>query len=365
MIRALGDLGHRVELLSFPQGEAVDVPGLVHRRSLRLPVGRIPPGASLGKLLLDVPFTLEAWLRMCFGRYDVVHAVEEAAYAVAPLARLLRLPLVMDVDSSIPDQLRYSGFARRGPLPAVAAGLERYAARGSAAVITVCASLTEGIRRAAPGATIFQIEDPPLVDPAAAPDPVRAADLRRELGLSDRPVIFYSGNLEPYQGVPSLLEAMERVPDAQLVVMGGEPHEIEALRNRLRDRAAEPRCHFAGKRPTTELATFLALADVVVSPRAKGDNTPFKVYTYLAAGKPLVATRIPTHTQLLDDSLAILVEPSPGGIAQGIRNVLADPEGASERACCGRRLIEREYSPRRFAEKVARAYAHVAAASRS
>jgi glycosyltransferase involved in cell wall biosynthesis len=365
MVRTLGELGHHLELLSFPQGEAVEVPGVVHRRSLRLPVGRVPPGASLAKLLLDVPFTVEAWLRMCFGRYDVVHAVEEAAYAVAPLARLLRLPLVMDVDSSISDQLRYSGFARRGPLPAIAASLERYAARGSAAVITVCASLTDGIRRAAPGAAVFQIEDPPLVDPDAAPDPARVAVLRRELGLSERPVVFYSGNLEPYQGVPWLLEAMERVPEAQLVVMGGEPGEIEALKHRLRDREIEQRCRFAGKRPPTEVATFLALADVVVSPRAKGENTPFKVYTYLAAGKPLVATRIPTHTQLLDDSLAILVEPSPEGIAGGIRDALGDPERASERGRRGQSLIEREYSARRFAEKVARAYAHVAATSNS
>ena len=49
---------------------------------------------------------------MAIGRYDVVHAVEEAAHLAAPLARLLRLPLVVDVDSSIPDQLRESGFAR-------------------------------------------------------------------------------------------------------------------------------------------------------------------------------------------------------------------------------------------------------------
>ena len=363
MIRALCELGHRVELLSFPQGEPVGVPGLVHRRSLRLPVGRVPPGASLGKLVLDLPFTLEAWLRMCLGRYDVVHAVEEAAYAVAPLARLLRLPLVMDVDSSIPDQLRYSGFARRGPLPALAARLERYAARSSAAVVTVCASLTEGIRRAAPEASVFQIEDPPLVDPGQPPDAARVDALRRELGLGQGPVVFYSGNLEPYQGVPWLLDAAERVPEVQLVVMGGEPAEIETLRGGLRGRDLEARCRFAGKRPPAELPAFLGLADVVVSPRARGENTPFKVYTYLAAGKPLVATRIPTHTQLLDDSLAILVDPSPEGIAGGIRDALADPGAAARRAAAGRELIEREYSPRRFAEKVARAYAHVAASA--
>ena len=117
LLRALAGLGHQVDLLSFPQGEDVAMPGLRHLRSLRLPVGRVRAGASLAKLVLDVPFMLEAFWRMAVGRYDVVHAVEEAAHLAAPVARLLRLPLVVDVDSSIPDQLRYSGFARRGPLP--------------------------------------------------------------------------------------------------------------------------------------------------------------------------------------------------------------------------------------------------------
>src|SRR5262249_48393833 len=98
------------------------------------------------------------------------------------------------------------------------------------------------------------------------------------------------------------------------------------------------------------------LAALLASPRVRGTNTPFKVYTYLASGRPLVATRIPTHTQILDDSLAFLVEPTPAGIAGGIRQALADPVEARKRAERGRALIEREYSAARFAEKVARAY---------
>jgi len=365
LARALTSLGHRVELLSFPQGRDVALEGLVHRRSLRLPVGRVRPGASFAKLVLDVPFLAEAALRMLLGRYDAVHAVEEAAHLVAPLARLLRLPLVMDVDSSIPDQLRYSGFARRGPLPWLAERLEAFAARGSAAVITVCGSLTDGVRRIAPEAAVFQIEDPPLVDPGRPADPAEVAMLRGELGLEGAPVVFYSGNLEPYQGVPLLVEAMARVEAARLLVVGGEPAEIEALAARARALGLGERVRFAGKRPPEALPGLLALSDVVVSPRVAGENTPFKIYTYLAAGRPLVATRIPTHTQLLDDSLAALVEATPEGIAAGIASALADPASADERARRGVALVEREYSAARYAEKVARAYAHVAAAAGS
>jgi glycosyltransferase involved in cell wall biosynthesis len=98
---------------------------------------------------------------------------------------------------------------------------------------------------------------------------------------------------------------------------------------------------------------------VLVSPRLTGENTPFKIYTYLASGKPLVATRIPTHTQLLDDGNAFLAEPSPQGLAAGIRSALEEPEQARARAERGYALVERDYSKDRYRAKVARAYAEI------
>jgi glycosyltransferase involved in cell wall biosynthesis len=359
LVSALLDLGHEIDLLTFPQGEDVALPRLRHLRSLKLPVGRVRAGASFAKLVLDVPFMAEAYGRMTFGRYDVVHAVEEAAHLAAPMARLLGLPLVVDVDSSIPDQLRYSGFARSGPLPWLAERLETHALRHSAAVVTVCTSLTEGVRAKAPQARVFQIEDPPLVDAARPPAPEALVALRQSLGLGPERIVLYSGNFEPYQGVGLLAVAAARVKEAQFLFMGGEPNEIEALRTQAASSGA--RCVFSGKRPPTELPGFVALADVVVSPRTQGENTPFKIYTYLASGKPLVATRIPTHTQLLDDSMAWLVDPSPEGLASGIRTALAKPEESRARADAGRALIEREYSPARYRDKVQRLYAQLAA----
>jgi glycosyltransferase involved in cell wall biosynthesis len=360
-VGALLRLGHEVELLSFPQGQDVALPGLVHRRSLRLPVGRVKAGPSLAKLLLDLPFVVQAGWRMLVGRFDVVHAVEEAAHLVAPLARLLRLPLVADVDSSIPDQLRYSGFATHGPLLWAAEALEVHALGHAAAVVTVCASLTDAVRARAPQATIFQIEDPPLVEapgsataaPGRTPEQLRAA-----LGLDARPVALYTGNFEPYQGVELLVAAAGLLPEVQFLFVGGEPHEVATLRARAPVGAG---CVFAGKRPPSELGDLLRACDVVVSPRCRGTNTPFKIYTYLAALRPLVATRIATHTQLLDDTLAFLVEPTAAGLAAGIRAALADPEAAQARAQRGRALIEREYSVERYEAKVAAAYTAVAA----
>jgi glycosyltransferase involved in cell wall biosynthesis len=365
MVRALAGLGHAVDLLTFPQGSNEPVRGVRHLRSLPLPVGRVRAGASFAKMALDVPFMMEAVWRMATGRYDVVHAVEEAAHLAAPFARLLGLPLVADVDSSIPDQLRYSGFAAEGsPLVRLAEALEGHALRSAAAVVTVCTSLTDSVRSRAPRARVFQVEDPPLVDEPPPRDTPEAIALRRELGLRPMPVVLYSGNFEPYQGVELLLEAAPLVEDAQLLFMGGEPDQIAALRARAAALGAAERCFFSGKRPPYELPAFLGISDILVSPRIQGENTPFKVFTYLASGKPLVATRIPTHTQLLDESLCFLVEPTAEGLARGVREALEHPEDARTRADRGRALIDREYSADRYLEKIAAAYAAIASATR-
>ena len=57
------------------------------------------------------------------------------------------------------------------------------------------------------------------------------------------------------------------------------------------------------------VARLLGEADVLVSPRLKGLNTPMKIYSYLDSGTAVLATRLRTHTQVLDDRTAYLVDP--------------------------------------------------------
>jgi glycosyltransferase involved in cell wall biosynthesis len=340
MVRALAGLGHAVELLTYPQGEEVAVPGVVHRRSLRLPVGRVRAGASLAKLALDVPFLAEAAWRLASGRFDVVHAVEEAAHLIAPFARLLGKPLVMDVDSSIPSQLRESRFARGLPLPWLAEAFENHALRHSARVITVCSALSDGVREKAPEAALHQIEDPPLVEPAAAPDAAEIEGLRGSLGLSALPVVLYSGNFEPYQGVELLVDAAALCEGAQFLFMGGEPHEIAALRARAQ--AAGARCAFAGKRPPSELGRFLALASIVASPRRTGAHTPFKIYTYIASAHPHPdPRRLP---RLPRGALANRARPwrAPGPRGPGRGGAPRRPRPSFDRARVQREALRRE-----------------------
>ena len=68
------------------------------------------------------------------------------------------------------------------------------------------------------------------------------------------------------------------------------------------------------------------MADVLVSPRAYGDNVPLKIFDYTLSGKPVVATDIVAHRSILDERTALLVECSAEGLASGIRQLLLEPE---------------------------------------
>ncbi|MDQ3555184.1 MAG: glycosyltransferase family 4 protein, partial [Gemmatimonadota bacterium] len=161
-----------------------------------------------------------------------------------------------------------------------------------------------------------------------------------------------------YQGLTTLLDAipevLRTVPGAVFVLVGadGEPgrrvrRDAEALGKRIR---------IVDRQPRERLPSFLAMADVLVSPRAFGGNLPLKVFDYLAAGKPIVATDIPTHRAVLDETRAVLVEPTAAGLARGLIGVLADPHRAAELAASSRAYADRELGWNGFVRSVGEVY---------
>ena len=105
---------------------------------------------------------------------------------------------------------------------------------------------------------------------------------------------------------------------------------------------------FAGQRPAEEIPAFLDAADVLVSPRSTGTNTPLKIYQYLRSGRPIVATRLLTHTQVLDDDVAILTQATAEGFARRDRaGASSDPARARASAIARGSLRKRNTATRR------------------
>ncbi len=355
LTRTLGELGHDVDLLTFPQGQGWTAPRVRHMRSARLTGGRIRPGFSLAKAAQDIPFAWFAARLARSGAYDVVHAVEEAALLVAPFLPS-GVKFVVDMDSDLGEQLAHSKSLVARLLGPLADSLHQRSLLRADLAIVINARLEEAARRKRPGLPVHRLEDPPLVSALTDVDREAAALLRLELGLGDAPVALYTGNFEPYQGVEMMAHAAALSERAVFVFVGGEGEDIAALKSRLGP-ASLSRCRFVGKQPPETLPRWMALADVLVSPRTLGGNTPFKIYTYLASGRPIVATRLDTHTQVLTGDTAFLVEPTAAALAEGIDAAVRDPDQRARRAANGSALLEREYSVARYREKVQAAYA--------
>jgi glycosyltransferase involved in cell wall biosynthesis len=119
---------------------------------------------------------------------------------------------------------------------------------------------------------------------------------------------------------------------------------VASARKDVERRGLSTHVIFAGERPAAEIPHFLEAADVLVSPRSRGTNTPLKIYQYLRAGRAIVATRLLTHTQVLDDQVAILTDATPAGFAAGVLQALSDPARAAALGARAGALAETKYS---------------------
>ena len=97
-------------------------------------------------------------------------------------------------------------------------------------------------------------------------------------------------------------------------------------------------------------------ADLLVSPRIRGTNTPLKIYSYLRSGKPIVATNLLTHTQVLTPAIARLVEPNAEAIAEAVLELVAQPEQRERLSAAARIVAQEKYSRESYVRRTAQAY---------
>ncbi|MEN3338712.1 MAG: hypothetical protein V7647_2388 [Acidobacteriota bacterium] len=362
-IRALLELGHTVDLVTYPFGSDVSLPGLRVFRCMRPPfLQDVRIGPSLAKIPLDLLLALTALRRAASERYDAVHSHEEGSYIGVPIATLLGLPHLYDMHSSLPQQLTNFAFSQSRILTHVFTWMERFVVRRSRVVVVICPHLQDVVHAIEPGVPAVLIENAP----GSGDTPVAGsgARIRAELGIpAAAPIVLYTGTFEAYQGLDLLFAAARHVaatrPDARFVLAGGRPEQIAAARLLVDRAGVGDAVVFAGQRAAEDIPLFLDAADVLVSPRSIGTNTPLKIYQYLRSGRPIVATRLLTHTQVLNDDVAILTAATPEGFADGILAALTDPERARAVGYSARALADSKYSYEAYLTRTRQACAHL------
>jgi glycosyltransferase involved in cell wall biosynthesis len=266
--------------------------------------------------------------------------------------------------SSLPQQLTNFKFTTSKVLIGIFERLERLCLRSADAVITICPDLRDyalaiGVapeRQLLIENSIF--EDVRLNGTAEPWQVETVDDVSLDLALtSGGPVVAYAGTFESYQGLELLMSAFGQVlrqrPDARLLMIGGTPQQVQEKRRLASLLGLDGACVFTGQVNKARAQELTGRSHVVVSPRIEGTNTPLKIYEQLASGKPLVATRVWSHTQVLTDDVCILVEPEPSAMAEGLLRAIDDDARLVhvERA---QSLYERDYSRPAYEAKVRR-----------
>lgn len=362
VLRALSERGDHVDMVTFPEGSERTYanvklyrfpdPKGSHRFFESIFTG-IRPGFSVKKIICDVFLLVQAIKLAIHNRYNIVHAGEEAVFIALILKNLFGIPYVYDMDSSLSrqmiDKMPQLRFVAK-PLRAC----EALAVKNAQAVIAVCQALKTEIEPYHPKKAVV-IPDISLLSYPGNSEEANTERLKDTLNIKGE-LLMYVGNLESYQGIdlllPSFAKALAVSPTAHLVAIGGIEADITKYQAQANQLNIGHQVHFIGPRPIAQLKHYLEQADVVVSPRTQGNNTPMKIYSYLDSGKALLATNLDTHTQVLNDQISLLADPEVSAFAAGMVQLITNSQLRASLGQAARTYITKSHTYETFTRQL-------------
>lgn len=352
-LKTLSDLGHNVDLITYHLGENKEFPGL---RILRIPdimgIKKIKIGPSFTKIPLDTLLLIKAAWQVMTNRYDLIFSHEEAAFIGIVLGRIFRVPHLYDMHSSLPQQLINFNFTRSKVLVQIFKMMEKQVLKNSSSILVICPDLQRTVEEEGYGNRSILLENFLDFSPSRFPEE-NIPPNRKDLAEKKEKIVVYAGNFQSYQGVSLLLEAASEMKNypIKFVLVGETPQGVSRMKQKADAYGISDKFYFTGQIPPHRVPLYISLADTLVSPRISGTNTPLKIYSFLKSGKPIVATRLWTHTQVLNDDISILVDPDAKNLADGIRRALFTQEGENK-GKAAQRFAAEKYSYEKYREKL-------------
>lgn len=353
LLETLAEEGHAPTAMVYPGGELLSIAGcrLLRVRKLFL-VRNISSGFSWKNFLYDSVMIRMVARLLKREKFDLLLAVEGASFMTRRLSRKFRIPYVYHMSSSLP-QIFCEEHPALSLLRAALARYEKRTIKGSAGVLACCKHLAEVAESYDTATSVQLLEGPSLISAALPAARRKETDLGPSRGCL---TLMYIGTLEHHQGIDLLLEAFSLAcldkEKLRLVLIGGSKADISRYQRKAKTLGVGDGVLLTGPRPARDLAHYLAQADILVSPAISGDNTPLKLYSYLDAGKPLLATRLDMHTSVLDDSIALLVDAVDSEMAAGILRLARDTQLRSDLAQRARQRVAAEYNREAYRRKL-------------
>jgi colanic acid biosynthesis glycosyl transferase WcaI len=273
-------------------------------------------------------------------------------------ARVRRAPFVFNIQDVFPDVAVELGVITSPTIIGMASWLERFTYLRSDAVTVLSEDLRDNVARKLGGHRPERVRViPNFVDIEHIQPAPRENRYRQEFGLTGKTVVMYAGNVGFSQSLDLVLDAaaaLAHEPDLVFVINGGG-----AARADLQRKAANaPNVRFVDMQPKDRLPELLAAADIHVVPLRRGlarSSVPSKMYSILAAGRPIVAS-VDAGTEVanvVDKAGAGLTVPpdDPEAFTKALARLVADPDEAERMGQAGRAFVERWASPAAIAEQ--------------
>jgi len=155
-------------------------------------------------------------------------------------------------------------------------------------------------------------------------------EARRRLRLAmDKKIILYTGHLYKWKGVDALIESSKSLGEEIIIyIVGGAGDDIANYREKYKEYS---KVIFIGHKPHKEIPVWLKAADVLVLPNSGKEDisvfytSPLKMFEYMASGRPIVASDLPSIREVLSEKNAFLVKPNDSAaLVNGINTVLSD-----------------------------------------
>jgi glycosyltransferase involved in cell wall biosynthesis len=303
--------------------------------------------------------------------FDLIHErFNLLALGGAWASKKLGIPFVLEVNADLLEQRKFKGLPERGLRRLFAVRATRMCFNAAAKIICISAGLKDHL------STKWEIEDSKLTVLPCAADvdafgPNHNLELaRRGLGLTTEPVVIWVGGYYPWHDLDLLLDSftlvLQRHPNAKLVLIGDGPTR-QSIAQKVHKNGLQQSVIMTGAIAHAGVPEMLSIADIAVVPSAPvpanrgGTGTPLKLFEYMAAGKPIVATALNEAAEVIQDGRnGLLVEAGDvNRFAEAILTLLNDPVQRVRLGQNARQQAVEQYSWDQYTRRLEKIYLNV------